>query len=193
MPMKWKRPSTRIVSWHVVLAALVAGGLLHIVTTLSVPFAATASAYKRVAATVPANKMVVLPPATVAKQPLPFLSPEARFAICRFDLADGPVAVSATLPERGWLLTVHTTIGDVFYAAPGQDVRSMEVSFRLVPAAERLLGILPGGRSMDGDGTSISAPTRQGIVLLRAPVSGEAFGERIEKTLAQASCGPDKS
>jgi uncharacterized membrane protein len=192
MPMKWKRPSNRIVSWQVVFAAVVAGGIVHIATTLSVPFAATASAYKRVA-TLPANKMVVLPPATPTQQPLPFLSPEARFAICRFDLSDGPIAISVTLPERGWLLTVHSAVGDVFYAAPGQDVRSMDVGIRLVPAAERLLGLLPGGRSMDGDGTSISSPTRHGLVLVRAPVSGEAFGERIEKVLARASCTLDKS
>lgn len=191
--MKWRRSPDRIVNWQVVLAALVAGGIVHIGTTLSVPFTATASAFKRVSAALPANKMVVLPPATPAKQPLPFLSPEARFAICRFDLSDGPIAVTVTLPERGWLLTVHSTIGDVFYAAPGQDVRSMDVSFRLVPAAERLLGLLPGGRSMDGDGTSISSPTRQGLILLRAPISGEAFGQRIEKILAQASCALEKS
>lgn len=191
MPLRWKGPARRIISWHVVVTAIVAAGIVHIATTLAVPYAATASAYKRLA-TLPANKMIVLPAATAAKQPLPFMSPEARFAICRFDLSDGPVDISVTLPERGWLLTVQSAVGDVFYAAPGQDVRSMDVSIRLVPAAERLMGLLPGGRSMDGDGTGIPSPARQGLVLLRAPVTGEAFGQRIETILAQATCATEK-
>lgn len=190
--MKWRRTSP-LIGWQVLLAAVVAAGIVHIATTLSVPATVKASAYKRLAATLTANKMVVLPPTTPASQPLPFLPPDARFAVCRFDIADGPVAVSVTLPERGWLVTVHSASGDVFYAAPGQDVRSMDLSIRIVPATERFLGFLPGGRSLEGDGSSISSPTRQGLVLLRAPVTGEAFVTRVEKILAQASCTPDKS
>jgi uncharacterized membrane protein len=172
---------------------MVAAGIVHIATTLSLPVTVKASAYKRLAANLTANKMVVLPPTTPASQPLPFLSPDARFAVCRFDIAEGPVAVSVTLPERGWVLTVHSANGDVVYAAPGQDVRSMDVNIRIVPATERFLGLFPGGRSLDGDGTSISSSTQQGLVLLRAPITGEAFGGRVERILAQASCMPDKS
>lgn len=190
--MKWKQ-ARPLIGWQVLLAAIVAAGIVHIASTLSVPSTVKASAYKRLSTVLPANSMVVLPPTTPANQPLPYLPPDARLAVCRFDITDGPVAVSVTLPERGWLLTLHSSVGDVFYAAPGQEVRSMDVSIRIVPATERFLGLLPGGRSVDSDGTSISSPTRQGLAVLRAPVTGEAFGARIEKTLAQASCTLDKS
>jgi uncharacterized membrane protein len=182
-----------LVSWKAIVAGLIAAGIVHIATTLAVPMVATGSAYRRLAAVLPANKMVVLPPVSPENQALPFQQPDARYAVCRFDLTGGPESVSVTLPERGWVLTLHSALGDIFYVAPGQENRGTEISFHIVPATERFFGLLPNARGMDGEGTTVSSPAPRGLAVLRAPHTGEAFVERVEKTLAIASCATDKT
>ena len=90
----------RQLSWQAVLVALVSGGIIHIVATLVIPQFATAGGVKRLAGTLPANRMQVLPQTSAENQPVPFVGPDVRLAVCRYDVTDGPVNVSAMLPDR---------------------------------------------------------------------------------------------
>ena len=79
----------------------------------------------RIAIDLPANKMVVLPPASAKSQLLPFMSPDMRYAVCRYDAGNGPIAVNATLADKGWSFGLYTLEGDGFYAVPSQTTRRM--------------------------------------------------------------------
>ena len=96
---------------------MVSGGIIHISATLVVPQLAKASAFQRLSEALPVNSMRVLPPAG-AKQPIPYLGPDVRLAVCRFDIGDGPVAVTMALPNKGWTLGLYTGDGDNFYVLP---------------------------------------------------------------------------
>lgn len=183
----------RRISWQLVAVSLVTGGIIHITATLVVPKLATASAYHRLAATLPVNRMQVLPPATAERQPLPFIGPDVRLAVCRYDVSEGSVAISAVLPDKGWSLGIYTATGDNFYAIPAQDYRKTEVRFTLVPPAERLLGIFNWGRGADTVASQISVPQPVGLVVLRAPLRGRAYQSEAEATLARAQCSPQRS
>ena len=63
------------VGWRTVIGALLLGGILHILATLAVPFFGSGPAFARLRDTLPANRMVILPPPAPGKQPLPFLRP----------------------------------------------------------------------------------------------------------------------
>ncbi|MGE0701981.1 MAG: hypothetical protein AB7O57_22985, partial [Hyphomicrobiaceae bacterium] len=92
----------RGLSWYTALLALVAGGIIHISATLVVPQLARASAFQRLSEVLPVNRMRVLPPVDADTQPLPYLGPDVRIAVCRYDVGDGPVSVTVSLPDRGW-------------------------------------------------------------------------------------------
>lgn len=188
MKIRWFGP----LKWHVVLVALVCGGLLHIGTTFLAPQFANGSAAMRIAIDLPANKMVVLPPASAKSQPLPFMSPDMRYAVCRYDTGSGPIAVNATLADKGWSFGLYTLDGDGFYAVPSQTSRRVDVGvvLSLLPPADRTFGFLNFGRSADQDASSITVPQREGLVIIRASLKGQAYVKEIEAYLGSATCAP---
>lgn len=180
----------RALNWQVVAVSLVCAGIVHIAATLLVPQLATGGAVQRLLADLPVNKMLVLPPPTAQSQPLPFTNPDTRLAVCRFDVSDGPVAISALLPDKGWSLGFYTPDGDNFYAVPAQDLRRAELAFTLMPASEQpSAGFLGFGRTPAVEASRIIVPQREGLVVVRASLRGQSYKGELEAQLARASCG----
>ena len=184
---------TRKLSWQVVAVSAVMAGIIHIASTLIVPKLATPSAYHRLSAALPVNSMRVLPPATATTQVLPFVGPDVRLAVCRYDVSEGPVQISAVLPESGWTLGLYTPDGDNFYAITAQELRRTDVRFTLAPPAERFLGLFNWGRTADTTTTQITVPQTTGVVVLRAPLRGRAYQYETESMLALAQCAKQKA
>lgn len=186
-----KRLWSRVTSINVPLAAaaLFAAAILHILATLATPYLIPSSGYKRLAAGLPANAMQILPPVTPDAQPLPFLSPDARYAICRFDTKNGAVSLSALLPEPGWVLALFSPAGDNFFTSVASPERRPEVSILLVPGDDIWRGSAaptPGAAVTQED--TLTIPANKGIAVIRAPDRGEAYRPRAMAELKRASC-----
>lgn len=180
----------RRLSWQTALLALVSGGIIHIVATIVLPHLATANGVQRLSAGLPANAMRVMPPAHAEAQPLPFMGPDTRIAVCRYDVSDGPIAVSAVLPDKGWSLAIYSAQGDNFYVVPAQDYRRSELAFQLIPQGERFLGMFNlGSRGFETSASQITVPSPQGLIIVRAPMRGRAYQSETESYLARAHCG----
>jgi len=182
--MKLTRPRL-----HIVFAALCAMGIVHIVVTLTAPVFSTTNAYTRLEPILPVNEMQVLPPVTPEAQPLPFLTPDVRYAMCRYNATAGPVLVTAVLPGRGWSLALHTPAGENVYAATGHDDRATTIQIRIVPSGERFAGISPEALGMPRPTERIQTiESTRGIAIVRAPDKGLAYQSIIEADLIRASC-----
>lgn len=174
---------------HVLGLAVVAAAIVHILATLSAPQLSGVSPFARLSPIAPLHTFAVLGPVTPQSQPLPFLAPDMRYAICRYDTSKGPVAVTATLPGRGWMLSFYTTQGDNFFTAVGQDAQASDLSILLTPTADRFLGLTPEARGQASIATSVLTLTAgRGLVVLRAPDLGISYRAQTEATLKQASC-----
>jgi uncharacterized membrane protein len=177
------------INWRVIAAALFAVGILHILATLAAPELAASRAYDRLAGKLPLNTMQLLPPITPSTQPLPFLSPDARYALCRFDTGNGAVSVTASLPGPGWILALYSTQGDNFFASVAQPGRRTEVSLLLVPVEERFNLLAP--KSLDAGNekdATLTVAAQTGLAVLRAPDQGQAYGARNLAELGRARC-----
>ena len=179
----------RKLSWQTALLALVSGGIIHIIATLVIPQFATASGVKRLAGSLPVNRMQVLAKVTAENQIVPFVGPDVRLAVCRYDVTNGPVNVSATLPDKGWSLGIYTLQGDNFYVVPAPDFRRGEVSFQLIPPAEKVLGFFNMGRSVEASASQIPVIQAQGLIVVRAPIRGRGYQAETEAYLQRAQCG----
>ena len=179
----------RRLSWQTGLLGLVCGGIIHIVSTLVLPQFATASGVKRIAEKLPVNRMVVLDKATAENQTVPFVGPDLRLAVCRFDVANGPVNVSAILPDKGWSLGIYSMQGDNFYVVPAADYRRSEVSFQIIPPVEKVLGFFNFGRSVEASASQVQVSQPDGLIVLRAPLRGRAYQAETEALLQRAQCG----
>lgn len=176
---------------RLVLAALFASAVLHVATVLTAPSLAMSSAWDRLAPALKVNTLVVLPPVTPATQPLPYLAPDARLALCLFDTRQGQVAVTATLPSPGWSLTLYDPSGSAIYTAAGQPDRATPISLLLVPDDDRFMGLSPESLGLRSPRLSqLRVQARKGLAVLRAPDTGYAHRARTEAELGRATCRP---
>lgn len=184
------RDKLRNANWQLIIAAPIAAGILHICATMAAPYLTAASAYSRLAPALPVNKFVVLRPIAPGAEPLPFLSPHARYNMCRFDASQGPVSISATLPaDAGWMLAVISPQGDNVYAAASTPERETPIRLVLVPSEDHFLGVTPEAR---GIARNVQPPVAiaalRGVVVVRAPDKGLSYRREIEAGLKKARC-----
>jgi uncharacterized membrane protein len=177
------------ISWRLLATAILLGGIVHISATFIAALSTTGQAYRQLADRLPANSMVVQPLQAPGRQILPFLPPDMLYAMCRYDLSAGSVAVSASVLDAGWALSVHTPDGRNLYVLPGQPRRRTDVSFMIVPSSPD--AHLPPRRDSAAD-TQIASPTIEGVVILRAPIRGLAWMTETEVALQTATCTPVK-
>jgi uncharacterized membrane protein len=186
-----KRLLARVTSINIPLtaAALFAAAILHILATLATPYLTPSSGYSRLASDLPENRMTILPPVTAGAQPLPFLAPDARYAVCRFDTKNGSVDLTAMLPEPGWVLAIFSPGGDNFFSSVASPDRGPQVSIKLVPGEETWRGSTesPLAAAVTREST-LTIPANTGIVLIRAPDRGEAYNARAMAELKRARC-----
>lgn len=181
------RPLTRRL--RLILIVLISAALVHILATYAAPMMTRATPYEVLSRSAPLHTFTLLPPVTAKSQPLPFLGPDARYAICVFDTGRGPVAMTARLPAKGWSLSLYTPQGDNFYTAVGQEGPQADISLKLTPTSDRFLGLTPEamGRTSEIQ-AALSIPAGRGLAVIRAPDRGLAFIRETEAILKRASC-----
>lgn len=175
--------------WRYLLLIAVATAIIHLVATFIATADIKSSAYYRLASAMPVNTMQLLQPISPDHQPLPFMSPEARYAICNFSAAKGPVAVRAVLPDRGWTLGIYKRDGSTAYFAAGATGRPIQIAITILAGDDRFIGLSPQtlGATANPD---ITVAVREGLIVVRAPDRGEAYQKLDAQVLAQARCTP---
>ncbi|HET6390774.1 hypothetical protein [Hyphomicrobium sp.] len=172
---------------------LLVAGIVHIGATFLTVNDTRASAYARLAHSLPQNTMVITDPIAPNHQPLPFLAPDARFAFCLFDTTDTPIRVRALLPDLGWTIGIYAPDGQNLYFAAASAERETTIDLSIVPADDRFLGLpqavaLPGSTLPPIDHQN-SIAAQKGLVVVRAPDKGEPYRGDEKAVLAKASCG----
>jgi len=176
---------------RLLLVIVLAAAIVHILATYAAPMMSGRSPYS-VLRKVAANgdhAFSVLPAVTAKSQPLPFLGPDFRYAVCPFNTGQGVVNVTAKLGGQGWSLSLYTPQGDNFYTAVGQDGPQTEIALQLTPITDRFLGLTPEAQGRAAEVQNILViPARLGIAVLRAPDRGIAFANETEAMLRRATC-----
>ena len=178
----------KILSLRAIVAGCIAGGILHILIALAIPYVNTTSAFNNVAPVLPENKLLIAPVATSKSALLPFMTPEVRYALCRYNIHKGPVRISARLLKPSWTLALYTPQGDNFHTTTGLASQKNDVTFDLIPPAKKLFGLFSLSTPTASDRVTVQVPGKTGLMVLRAPISGTAFTDEVEKTLQLASC-----
>ena len=82
-----------------IIAGVVLGGIVHLVSVLALPRIATQDAYSRLAPITKLNTVTPLPPPDPATAPLPFMDPAFAVAVCRYDLSGGPIKLAVPVSQ----------------------------------------------------------------------------------------------
>jgi len=177
------------INLHVVATAIVSIGILHICATLASPFLVEKSAYVRMKKQLPINEMKILPPVTPTSQPLPFLSADVRYAMCRFSSTEGPITITASLPDKGWTLSIHTPKGDNIYTATGYSSHTTLITLKIVASSNSFSGLTPQSLGLSNKEDPIQIlEAKKGFAVLRAPDRGEAYIRETILAMRRAKC-----
>lgn len=192
-------PILRTVYWTIV--GLLLGAVLHISYVLAAPHITAKTAWRQLSPQLPLNEMKVLPPIRPNAQPLPFMTPDVRYAMCRFDLAAGHLQVRTRLVDPTWLVMLFTAQGENFSTFASADVQKPELEMTVQPTTEQSLlqsvqtFLTRTNKELRGPrepGLVITSPSREGILVVRAPTMGVAFAKEVEQALSAASCAVQK-
>jgi uncharacterized membrane protein len=179
----------RLPGLYIVLG-LVLAGLIHIVAVLMLPSLAPRNAHARLAALGPANTMIELPAASPGRQVMPMMAPDVRYAVCRFDLANGPVRLRAAVPDELWLIALYTPEGENFYSVVGADMKRPQIDLIITAANQTVEEAGVDAPEWSDDVIVVNAPVNAGIALIRAPLVGPSRASFAERALRATSCGP---
>lgn len=173
-----------------ILLGLVLAGLIHIIAVLSLPKLAPKNAWARLAPLGPANAMILLPAPSPGQQVMPMMAPDVRYAFCRFNLAEGPVRLKATVPDDLWLIAFYTQEGDNFYTVAGTDMQRGRVDLVIAKEDQPVAEAGVDAPEDADEVVVVKSPVSEGIAMIRAPLAGASRAARAEEALKGAYCGP---
>jgi uncharacterized membrane protein len=169
-----------------ILAGLVAGGVIHILCVFGIPVLAEYDAWSRLSAVLKPNTLVIADGKTVS--PLPYSTPDVITAYCLFDLSERNLLVRSPLPEAPWSLALSTRAGENFYVVTGADAKKGEARLVLI-RRDRLSDEASTEKTEEGEDQAIVvSPSDAGVVAIRAPLRGESFRAQAMSELKKARC-----
>lgn len=180
------------VNWFWVVAGLLLGGIIHISAIFALPYLASSSAWARLEGIAPLNTARILPPTSPEQQLLPLMAPDVRYALCRYDLAEGPMILRAPLLDRSWSIALYTPLSLNFYAISGADLQRKNVTIFLTQTNEGEGANIPIEKGAKTSVITVAVPERNGLVILRAPIKSQAYEPMTEAALADLSCETTK-
>jgi uncharacterized membrane protein len=176
---------TRWLLW--ILSGLLLGGIVHIVTVLYLPSTATQNAYARVSAISPVNRMTPLPMPSPEKSVLPLMDPAFAAAVCRYDLADGPLKLTAPVSPAYTSVTFYTNKDVAYYAINDRAAGRRSIELDLMTAAQRAQ-LQDDEEVAAADRLIVESPSRTGLIVLRALAAEPGMMPAAVSSLSTARC-----
>ena len=99
-----------------IVAGVLLGGVVHLVSVLALPRIATQDAYSRLTPMTKLNAVTALPLADPNNAPMPFMDPAFAVAICRYDLADGALKLTVPVSQAYTSVSFYTRNEVAYYA-----------------------------------------------------------------------------
>src|SRR5258708_36834802 len=82
-----------------IIAGVLLGGVVHLVSVLALPRIASQDAYSRLTPMTKENAVTPLPLADPNNATMPLMDPAFAIAICRYNLKDGPIKLTVPVSQ----------------------------------------------------------------------------------------------
>ncbi len=165
------------------------GGIIHLATVLLLPRAATQNAYARLSAISPVNSVVAIPAPSADRAVIPFMDPAFAAAVCRYDLSNGPLKLTAPVSPAYTSVSFYTRDGVAYYAINDRAAGRRVIELDLMTGAQRAQ--LPEDEEITAaDRLIVESPTDSGLIVLRALAPEPGMMDAARAALASARCQP---
>lgn len=163
------------------------GGIVHLGTVLYLPTTATQDAYARISPLSPVNTMVALPAPTSESSIVPFMDPAFAAAVCRYDLANGPVKLRAPVSPAYTSVSFYTNKSIAYYAINDRAAGRRVIELELMTKAQR--EELPDDKeTAAADRLIVESPSETGLIVVRALAPEPGMMPAAKAALSAARC-----
>lgn len=169
------------------IGGLMLGGIIHVASVLWVPMTAENDSWTQLAVFGPDNTLHIVTPEKEGDNFVPEVDPSLRYAVCRYNLTDGPLLITGQLPLSYWSVALYDRRGVNYYALNDRLVAGRNITL-WVATKRQLLEISPETTETD-ERLLIGAPGNLGFAVFRALVPGPSYEAAIAKAFEGTDCG----
>ena len=170
-----------------IIAGVLLGGVVHLVSVLALPRIATQDAYSRLSPVVPINAVTAVPPPTPDKSVVPFLDPAFAMAVCRYDLGNGPLKFSVPVSPAYTSVSFYTRNDVAYYAINDRAAGRRVIELELMTTDQR--AELPGDEEVTAaDRLIVESPTLTGLIVIKALAPEPGLMPTAQTALTAAKC-----
>jgi uncharacterized membrane protein len=169
------------------LAGVLLGGVVHLVSVLALPRIATQDAYSRLAPLTKPNTVTPLQQTSPNDAPMPFMDPAFAMAVCRYDLSKGPIKLTVPVSQAYTSVSFYTRNDIAYYAINDRSAGRRVIELDLM--TEEQHAALPEEEDVTAaDRLIVDSPTATGLILLKALVAEPGLLPQAKASLAAATC-----
>src|SRR6201990_982821 len=170
-----------------IIAGVVLGAIVHLVSVLALPRIATQDAYSRLAPITKLNAVSSLPQPDPSTAPLPFMDPAFAVAVCRYDLSGGPIKLTVSLSQAYTSVSFYTRNELAYYAINDRSAGRKVIELDLMTEAQH--AALPEDEDVTAaDRLIIDSPSPTGLIVLKALAAEPGLMPQAQASLAASTC-----
>jgi uncharacterized membrane protein len=170
-----------------IIAGVLLGGIVHLVSVLALPRIASQDAYSRLTPITKLNAVTPLPLADPNNTLMPFMDPGFATAICRYDLSSGPIKLAVPVSQSYTSVSFYTQSDVAYYAINDRSAGKKVIELDLMTEAQH--GDLPEDEDVtSADRLIIDSPSKSGLIVLKALAAEPGLMPQAQASLAAASC-----
>lgn len=179
--------------FRIVLLLVVLSGLVHIFAILATPFFANQKIWQSLTDEIEPRQLVPLKTSEDVIKLLGQSDPAMAYAICRFDLNDGPVTLTSDGPTDFWQVTIYDTESAVIYSLHDgvSQTKQLNLEIRSLKTIQKAQSTLddnnvPTAAGISDDGTPLpfSRPlTKEELAIAKAEAETGEEDSSVVKTV----------
>jgi len=170
-----------------ILAGVLLGLIVHLVSVLALPKIASEDAYSRLTPLSKLNAVTPLPAADPSNTLMPYLDPAFAVAICRYDLSTGPLKLKVPVSQAYTSVSFYTRNELAYYAINDRSAGKKVIELDLMTEAQH--SDLPEEEDVtSADRLIIDSPTATGLIVLKALAPEPGLMAQAQASLAASSC-----
>jgi uncharacterized membrane protein len=170
-----------------IIAGVLLGGVVHLVSVLALPRIATQDAYSRLTPITKLNAVTQLAAADPGNTLMPYLDPAFAVAVCRYDLTGGAIKLKVPVSQAYTSVSFYTRNEVAYYAINDRSAGKKVIELDLMTEAQH--SDLPEDEEVTAaDRLIIDSPTATGLIILKALAPEPGLMPQAQASLAASSC-----
>jgi uncharacterized membrane protein len=170
-----------------IIAGVLLGAIVHLVSVLALPRIASQDAYSRLTPSTKLNAVTQLPAADPGYTMMPYMDPAFAVAVCRYDLSNGPIKLTVPVSQAYTSVSFYTRSEVAYYAINDRSAGKKVIELDLMTEAQH--NALPEDEEVtSADRLIIDSPTATGLIVMKALAAEPGLMAQAQATLAASSC-----